>query len=137
MYGMKDNNQSELLPVNVPDCDALPDYLHTGLFVPTHCVFVPSLVRGAPESSESGTRERLIMTNHTHNATPSHHQQLSSSHPNTPPLTPPGDLPLNTTAAHMCSHISSTQTRAHTPALTYFQSPGKNVDSSLNPCQGP
>lgn len=102
-----------------------------------YCVFVSSLVRGASESSESGTRERLIMTNHTHNATPSHHQQLSSSHPNAPPLTPPGDLPLNTSAAHMCSHISSTQTRAHTPALTYFQSPGKNVDSSLNPCQGP
>lgn len=45
------------------------------------------------------------MTNHTHFNTPSHHQQLSSSHPNTPPLTPPSDLPLNTSAAHMCTHI--------------------------------
>lgn len=51
---MKDNNPSELLPVNVPDCDALPDYLHTGLFVPTHCVFVPSLVRGHQKAVRVG-----------------------------------------------------------------------------------
>lgn len=54
MYGIKDNNLRELLPVNVPDCDALPDYLHTGLFVPTHCVFVPSLVRGHQKAVRVG-----------------------------------------------------------------------------------
>lgn len=67
------------------------------------------------ESTKSGTREHLIMTNHTHNNTSSHHQQLSSSQPNIPPLTPPSDLPLNASAphTHVRSHFKHTDTCTH------------------------
>lgn len=83
----------------------------------------------------SGTRERLIMTNHTHNNTPSHHHQPTSSSTSTDPALPPPTEHLTHTphTQNSSTHVMCT----HTPVLTYFQSPGKNEDSSLSPCQGP
>lgn len=79
-------------------------------------IFIPSLDRKASGSTESGTRERLIMTNHTHkhhSITPSTTQQLA--HPSILFLShrPPIE---HLRCTHVLPHFKHTNTCTHPSA---------------------
>lgn len=88
----------------------------TILFIPMQHIFIPSLDRRASGSTESGTRERLIMTNHTHkhhSITPSTTQQLA--HPSILFLShrPPIE---HLRCTHVLPHFKHTNTCTHPSA---------------------